>query len=121
MRGSQCLDPKNQDGLIEPALRLASAPFMFARRQSFPICERCGLHASTEVDHVSPKFKEIVRLAMQCMTATEIHTAIQRFDWWSEAPFTLPAENSALAYVSPRKRNAASCVQEQLSEECSGP
>ncbi|MFJ4256802.1 hypothetical protein ACIP01_07570 [Pseudomonas monteilii] len=96
---AQCLAPRNQNDWIESALRLASAPFLAARRHAFPVCERCGLLASTEVDHVSPEFQEIAREAMLQMSASEFHEAFGGFDWWSEEPFTLPADNSALLYT----------------------
>ncbi|WP_223446345.1 hypothetical protein [Pseudomonas sp. BF-R-19] len=96
---SQCLDPRDQNEWIQSALRLASAPFLSARRLAFPICERCGVLPSTEVDHVNPEFQSIARQAMQLMTTSEFRNAFRGFDWWSDQPFTLPVDNSALAYT----------------------
>lgn len=104
---SQCLAPRDKNDWIESALRLASAPFLAARRHSFPICERCGLLASTEVDHVNPEFQEIACQAMLRMTVSEFEEAFRSFDWWSEEPFTLPADNSALAYTLQAHQGAA--------------
>lgn len=36
---------------------------------------------------------------MQLMTASEYRNAFRGFDWWSDQPFTLPVDNSALAYT----------------------
>ncbi|TDV37518.1 hypothetical protein EDF87_12554 [Pseudomonas helmanticensis] len=96
---SQCLDPRDQNDWIQSALRLATAPFLTARRRAFPICERCGISPSTEVDHVNPEFRAIVHQAMQLMTTSEFHKAFRGFDWWSENPFILPADNPALAFT----------------------
>lgn len=96
---SQCLDPRDQNDWIESALRLASAPFLLARKTAFPSCERCGMLASTEVDHVNPEFREMAREALRQMTEAEFGAAFRGFDWWSSKPFTLPADNSALIYT----------------------
>ncbi|SDX47617.1 hypothetical protein [Pseudomonas salomonii] len=103
---SQCLDPRDQNDWIESALRLASTPFLSARRRSFPICERCGLLPSTEVDHVSPEFQEIARQAIRNMQTFEFDAAFRGFNWWSEEPFSLSADNSALVYTLEAHRGA---------------
>lgn len=96
---SQCLEPRDQNDWIESALRLASSRFLSARKVAFPTCERCGMLASTEVDHVSPEFREIAREAIQQMTEAEFDAAFRGFNWWSHEPFFLPTDNSALVYT----------------------
>ncbi|MDB5995091.1 MAG: hypothetical protein JWP42_2227 [Pseudomonas sp.] len=96
---TQCLAPRDQNGWIEAALRMAVKPFLSARRQAFPVCERCALTPSTEVDHVESEFNEIFRRAMNIMSADEFQEAFSRFDWWSHKPFLLPEDNSALVYT----------------------
>ncbi|MEX5540328.1 hypothetical protein [Pseudomonas poae] len=112
---SQCLDPKDHNDWIESALRLASAPFLSARRHAFPTCESCGVLPSTEVDHVSPEFQAIASQAMQLMTTSELQHAFRGFDWWSEKPFTLPVECSAIAYTLKAHQSA---TLQAVCKEC---
>jgi hypothetical protein len=92
----QCVYPRRDQDWIARALRDAIAPELAAHKRTHPICERCHEAASEETHHVEPTFDEIVSAALKRLQEADWRAIVERFDWWSDEPFSLPGESPAL-------------------------
>lgn len=100
----KCITPPNIKSWVNEALRLEIQPVLFKYKEERPFCERCSGAKSEHVDHVEPEFKEICEDAIKLMSADELDIAFNAFDWWNNATFRLPKENSALIYTLERHK-----------------
>lgn len=93
----QCVNPRRDQDWIRSALRDAIAPEMARYRREHPTCERCARVPSEEVHHAAPMFKEMVAEAVDALSEDDWNAIVDRFDWWSLDPFSLPEDSPALA------------------------
>jgi len=92
----QCVYPRRNQDWIARALRDAIAPESAARKRMNPTCERCGNASSDETHHVEPTFQQIVTDALSNLSDQDWEAILDRFDWWSDEPFSLPPNSPAL-------------------------
>ena len=118
----KCLDPCSREGWIKRALRDAVHPIVSDYKKQHPVCERCRVARSEHVDHVKPEFDEIAKAAFERMSEHDWDEAFAHFDWWSAAPFELPANHPALLHTLDTHKTAElqavckSCHQENARD-----
>ena len=102
----QCVYPRRDPDWIGRALRDVIAPDMARHKRAHPTCERCGAAPAEEVHHVAPTFREIVSQAIGALSEPDWQAIVDRFDWWSDAPFSLPESSPALGVLRAEHENA---------------
>jgi hypothetical protein len=95
---SQCMQPRDEYDWLKRALRDAIQPIVAQYKSLHPSCEICGAK-SEHVDHVDPEFDEMATQAISLLNEKQLKEAFERFDWWSEEPFSLPESNPAVRYI----------------------
>lgn len=95
----KCIIPDNADDVLKRALRSAVRPIIAAYKDKHPVCERCGLRASEEVDHVEPSFDTIVDGALALLTQEQKNEVMRSLDWHEESEFLLPNDHPVVSRV----------------------
>lgn len=103
---TQCIEPRDEMAWLERALRDAAHPIISTYKATHPICERCGNHPSTEVDHVLPEFKVMVSQIIQTLSLSQVEEIFSRFDWLDKEPFSLPLGHAALQLIAESHQTA---------------
>lgn len=102
----QCINPRSQTEWLIRALRDAAQPIVFKYRLSHPICERCQVVESDDVDHVLPEFNDIAIGIVKTLSTEQIAQIFERFDWWDKEPFSLPSGHVAIEHLERAHRTA---------------
>jgi hypothetical protein len=89
----KCITPDTADDVLKRALRTAVRPFIAAYKITKPVCERCRLRPSEDVDHVEPSFDSIVRSALALMSEEQNDEVMKSLDWDEESEFLLPDDH----------------------------
>ena len=95
----QSIYPRRDQDWVARALRDAIASETAEYKRAHPVCEYCGTAPAEEVHHVSPTFREIVVRAVGALDESDWQAIIDRFDWWSNDPFSLPDNSPALSVL----------------------
>ena len=83
----KCLDPPTFKTASIKALRRVVEPMTLGAKKN--TCEKCGGRDRLEVDHVTPKFKEIAEAAFKAADDKD-RESWDNFDWLREEEFQLP-------------------------------
>ena len=102
----QCINPRDKTDWLIRALRDAAQSIVFKYRASHPICERCQVVESDDVDHVSPEFNDIATDIVKMLSTEQIAQIFERFDWWDKQPFSLPSGHVAIEQLERTHRTA---------------
>lgn len=92
----ECIYPRNREKQVTEALRRAIEPVIRAYKTKHPVCEKCNRRPTEQIDHVNPEFKDIVKHALSLMTENDWKKTFDKFDWWNDAPFSLPEDSPSL-------------------------
>jgi hypothetical protein len=102
----QCVYPRRDQDWIARALRDAISSDMAQYKRAHTTCERCASAPSEDVHHVAPTFRQIGQAALDALSESDWHAIVDRFDWWSTAPFSLPSSSPALLVVHAQHHDA---------------
>jgi len=102
----QCINPRNQTDWLVRALRDAAQPIVSRYKSCHPVCERCQVVVSDDVDHVSPEFNDIATEIIGTLSPEQTVQIFERFDWWDKEPFSLPPNHVALEQLERAHRTA---------------
>ncbi len=83
--------PPTREDLVVRALRNRTECTKFAFRRAHPMCMHCQKTPAVETHHAEPSFKEIVRRTFDAVTSHDIQTALEKWNWFHEAEFEIPA------------------------------
>lgn len=101
----KCFSPTGIEVRLQIELRSSVKDLLLARRRDYPICERCGILPSEEVDHVKPEFKDIWAEAKKWFRPIELTT------WETQRlanpvfELRLPEDHPAVQYVRKAHEN----------------
>jgi hypothetical protein len=105
----KCITPDSVEDVLKRALRSAVRPIIAAYKSEHPLCERCGLRGTQEVDHVDPSFDRIVQTALALLAEEEKDQVMKSLDWDEESEFLLPDGHPVV--LSVRKAHATTKLQ----------
>ena len=103
---TQCIDPRDEMAWLDRALRDAAHPIISSYRAIHPVCERCGINPSNEVDHVFPEFNVMVTQIIQTLSPLHVEEIFSRFNWLDKEPFSLPSGHVALQLIDDAHQTA---------------
>lgn len=99
---SACLaPPPTREDLIARALRNRTQAAKTAFRRAHPICMHCQKVPAVETHHAEPSFKDIIARTFAAVTSQDLETALERWNWFHEAEFELPAAHAILDVFDP--------------------
>lgn len=97
---TECVAAKwSLDKELVAGLRLAVSPIIDSYRREHPVCERCRVRPSRDVDHVAPEFKEIANAAIITVTESDRKNLMDGYDWVATEIFTLPGDMECVRIV----------------------
>ena len=92
----KCLTPPTFRSEAIHALRQVVESFVWSHRK--PCCDRCGSRDRLEVNHLKPRFEEMVEKALEAADEAD-KAAWDRFDWVSQEEFQLPPAGKAVRMI----------------------